>query len=107
MSNIGKTRSNRGLSARAVAGATFIALLAFGSFASPAAARWGDQNERRDEWRNERNERNENRQDWNRGYYQTPPVVYERYYSAPTYYAPPVVYGPSYDPGFGLNIIIR
>jgi hypothetical protein len=93
--------SNRTIRA---AGAAFVALLALGCYAAPAAARWGDQDDHRNEWRNERNG---HRQDWNRGHYQAPPVVYERYYSAPTYYAPPVVYGPSYDSGFGLNINIR
>jgi len=107
MSIVLTTRPNRGPSVKTAACAALAALLAVGSYATPVAAAWGDQNDRRNEWRNDRNEHNENRQDWNRDHYQAPPVVYERYYTAPTYYAPPVVYGPSYDSGFGLNINIR
>jgi hypothetical protein len=104
MSNSDKTRSDYGLPAKTLACGTVAALLAFASLASPAAARWGNENDRH----NERTERNEDRQEWHRGhYYRTPPVIYERYYNAPTYYAPPVVYGPAYDSGFGLNINIR
>ena len=96
MSNIVTTRPNRRLSAKTLACAAFAALLAVGSFAGPAEARWGNDNDR-----------HEDRQDWNRDQYRPPPVVYDRYYNAPTYYAPPIVYGPSYDSGFGLNINIR
>ena len=110
MSSTFTTQATRGLT---VACAAFTVLLAFGSFASPAAARWGDDNDRRNEQHDQRDDHRDNRrdgdrdyrQDWNRDY-RAPPVVYQRY-DAPTYYAPPIVYGPSYDSGFGLNINIR
>jgi hypothetical protein len=73
----------------------FTAAIAVASFSSVASARWGDQNERHDE-------RRDDHQGWNRDYYRAPPVVYQNY-NAPTYYAPPVVYGS----GLGLNINIR
>lgn len=97
-----KTRSGRGLSAQTVIGIAFTALLALGTFASPAVARDDHDNDRQRGW-------HDNRNDWQggeRGYYRAPPVVYDRY-AAPTYYAPPVVYGPSYGSGPGLTLTIQ
>lgn len=92
MSFSNETRSSRGLSTSAICLA-FTTLLAVASFTGPAAAGWGNDNNRHDDHR-------DNRQGWNGGGYQPPPVVY--YNNPPAYYAPPVVYGQ----GFGININI-
>jgi hypothetical protein len=83
-------------SAQTLACVALTALLAVGSFAGSAAAGWGNDNDRHDA-----------RQNGNRNHYQAPPVVYDRYTTAPAYYAPPVVYGTGYDSGFNLNINIQ
>ena len=94
------TRSGRGLSAETVICIGFAALLAVGTFASSAAARDDHDNDRQRSWQDNRNDRD-------RDYHRAPPVVYDRYVAAPTYYAPPVVYGPSYGSGPGLTITIQ
>ena len=85
-----KAQSARRTTAGLVAGVVFSSALALAAFPGSAAAE-----ERRDEHRDHR----EHRQNWNGGYYPSPPVVF----NAPYYYAPPVVYGP----GIGLNFNIR
>jgi hypothetical protein len=80
------TISKRHLSAKLAAGIAISAILAVGTFATPASA-----------------EHQEGR-NWNGGYYNAPPVVYgssygNGYYGSP-YYAPPVVYGP----GVGISL---
>lgn len=106
MSRTNETRSNRGLPAKTLAGMAFTALLALAGFASPAAARWGDDDDhstnQRYEQHNDRGGRHDNRRDWDREQWRAPPVIYQGY-DAPTYYAPPLVY----TPGWGLNINIR
>jgi hypothetical protein len=95
MTQIINIASKRRLSARLLGGLAVSALLALGTFATPAHADWnGDQREYH--------------HNWNGGYYRAPPVVYgspyygggyNGYYGSP-YYAPPVVYGP----GIGINL---
>src|SRR5579863_9491207 len=85
------TTSKRRRSATRAAGLAISAMLALGTFASPASADW-DGNHRG------------YHHNWNGGYYRAPPVVYGSpyggsYYGSP-YYAPPVVYGP----GIGINL---
>lgn len=87
------TIPKRRLSAKLGAGIAISALLALGSFATPASADWDGYN------------RSYYHHNWNGGYYRAPPVVYGSsyygggYYGSP-YYAPPVVYGPS----IGINL---
>ncbi len=86
------TKSKRRPSAKAVAGVTLAALLALGTFAGPASARWADRGDRRSDNRN---------QSWTGGYYPAPPVVYAAPYAGGYgYYPPPVVYAP----GIGINL---
>ncbi len=81
------------LSARLAAGIAISAILALGTFATPAIARDYHHNY------------------YNGGYYRAPPVVYgspyrNGYYGSP-YYAPPVVYGPGVGislPGIAIGI---
>jgi hypothetical protein len=85
------TTPRRRLSAKLGAGFAISAILALGSFATPASADW-------DGYHRDYN------QNWNGGYYRAPPVVYGSpygggYYGSP-YYSPPVVYGP----GVGINL---
>ena len=86
------TTPKRRLSAKLGAGLAISAILALGSFATPASADW-------DGYHRDYNH------NWNGGYYRAPPVVYGSpyygggYYGSP-YYAPPVVYGP----GVGINL---
>lgn len=73
------------------AGLAISALLAVGSFASPASA--------------DRDGYNRGYQNGNGGYYRAPPVVYgspygSSFYGYSPYYAPPVVYGP----GVGMSL---
>jgi hypothetical protein len=75
----------------------FAAMLAVASLATPASARWGDQNDHRGEQRNYN-------QGWNNNYYAAPPVVYQNYGNN-GYYPPPVVVG-GYGSGINLNINI-
>jgi hypothetical protein len=82
----------RRLAATLGAGFAISAMLALGTFATPASAEWNGYN--RGYYHN-----------WNGGYYRAPPVVYGSsydggYYGAPSYYGPPVVYGPS----VGINL---
>ncbi len=63
-------------------------VLVLGTFAISANAQ---------DWGNHRDHHGWNHDgDWNRGYYQEPPIIYD----APYYYPPPVVYGP----GIGLSL---
>jgi hypothetical protein len=91
MTRIIDTTSKRRLSAKLAVGLAISAILALGTFAGPANARYNHY--------------------YNGGYYRAPPVVYgsrygssyygSRYYGgSPYYYAPPVVYGP----GIGINL---
>jgi hypothetical protein len=97
MTQITSITSKRGVSARLMAGLAVSALLALGTFATPANADWDG---------------NHSHHNWNGGYYHSPPVVYgspyrNRYYGSP-YYAPPVVYGPGIGISLpGVNIGIR
>ena len=86
----GNTSKHR-LSAKLGPGVAISALLALGSFATPASAD-GD------------HDRGGYHHNWNGGYYRAPPVVYgspygNGYYGSP-YYAPPVIYGPA----VGINL---
>jgi hypothetical protein len=99
MTCIINTTSKRRLSAKLAVGAVVSAMLALGTFATPA-------NADRDGYRRGYN------YNWNGGYYRAPPVVYgspygSSYYGyAPAYY-PPVVYGPSFGvslPFVGITI---
>jgi hypothetical protein len=100
---IKRTKAGRGLSAKTAACMGLAVLLVAGAFASSAAARDDNDNDRQRSW-------HDHHRDWQgpeRGYYRAPPVVYDRY-SAPTYYAPPpLVYGPSYGSVPGLTITIQ
>ena len=97
------TTSRRRLSARLAAGIAIAAILALGTFATPANAEWGDHNH--------------GYHNWNGGYYNAPPVVYgspygspygSSYYGYSPYYAPPLVYGPGVGISLpGINIGIR
>jgi hypothetical protein len=92
MTYVVDTKSKRRLSAKLGAALAISAMLALGTFATPANA--DNDNNRHNSYHN-----------WNGGYYRAPPVVYgspygSSYYGSP-YYAPPVVYGPS------IGIIIR
>jgi len=86
--------SKRCLSVAVTAGVVLSAAVAFGAFAGSANAEgrgWEHRDHRRHHGYN---------QNWNGGYYRSPPVVY----GSPYYYPPPpVVYGP----GIGLNFNIR
>lgn len=91
--------SQRRLSRKLAGGLAVSALLALGTFATPANA----------DWNGDRGGYDHN---WNGGYYHAPPVVYgssygNGYYGQP-YYAPPVVYGPAVGISLpGVNIGIR
>lgn len=97
MTRIIDTTSQRGMSAKLVAGLAIAAILALGTFAGSASAE-------------EHGHRGYDHH-WNGGYYRSPPVVYGSsyggsYYGSP-YYAPPVIYGPRIGvglPGIGINI---
>jgi len=97
MTHIIDANSKRRLSAKFMAGVAISAILALGAFAAPANADWDGHHGYYN--------------NWNGGYYRSPPVVYgspygEGYYGSP-YYAPPVVYGPSVGislPGIGIGI---
>ena len=85
------TTSKCRLSAKLVGGVAISALLALGAFAAPANADWN-------------NDHHGYHNNWNGGYYRSPPVVYgssygNGYYGSP-YYAPPVIYGP----GVGISL---
>ncbi len=93
------TMPKRRLSVMLGAGLAISAILAVGSFATPASADWDGYNRHY-------------HHNWNGGYYRAPPVVYgspyrNGYYGSP-YYAPPVVYGPGFGVSLpGVNIGIR
>jgi hypothetical protein len=97
MTHIIDTNAKHRLSAKLMAGVAISAILALGAFAAPANADWDG--------------RHGYYNNWNGGYYRSPPVVYgspygEGYYGSP-YYAPPVVYGPNIGislPGIGIGI---
>jgi hypothetical protein len=99
MTEIIETTSKRRPAIKLAAGLAISALLAIGTFASPANAEWDGYNRGR-------------HHNWNGGYYNAPPVVYgspygSSYYGYAPYYAPPVVYGPSVGislPFVNLNI---
>ena len=99
MTQISHTGPKRHLSAKLAGGIAISAMLALGTFATPASAQWNGYN--RGYYHN-----------WNGGYYRAPPVVYGSpygggYYGSP-YYAPPVVYGPGVGISLpGVNIGIR
>ena len=83
------TTSPRRLSAKLGAAIAISAVLALGTFATPANA---------DHYQGHHH-------NWNGGYYNAPPVVYgstygSGYYGYSPYYAPPVVYGP----GVGISL---
>jgi len=91
MTRITNNSSKRCLSWKLAGGLAVSALLAIGTYATPASA----------EWYGEHGGYHHN---WNGGYYRAPPVVYGSpyrggYYGSP-YYAPPVAYGP----GIGINL---
>ena len=69
------------------------AVVALGTLATPASARWEDN--RRD-WRWNGNDH------YNGYYYRAPPVVYGTPYNNGYYYPPPVVY--DNNPGFTIRI---
>ena len=90
------TKSTGRWSAKLAVGFALSAVLALGSFATPASAQYDHRGYH----------------NWNGGYYRAPPVVYgssyyNGYYGSP-YYAPPVVYGPGIGISLpGVNIGIR
>ena len=91
MTQIIDIKAKRHLSAKLAGGFVISAMLALGTFATPANADWDGY-------------RHGNNHYYNGGYYRAPPVVYgspygSSYYGSP-YYAPPVVYGP----GIGINL---
>jgi hypothetical protein len=87
-----ETASKPRASIKPAAALAISALLAVGTFASPASAEWDGYNRG-------------HHHNWNGGYYTAPPVVYgspygSSYYGYSPYYAPPVVYGP----GVGISL---
>jgi hypothetical protein len=91
MTQIIDMTSKRHLSAKLAGGLAISAMLALGTFATPALADWDGYHHGYSNY-------------YNGGYYRAPPVVYGSpygggYYGSP-YYAPPVVYGP----GIGINL---
>ena len=99
-----KMKSRPRLSAKAAVGVAILAMLALGTYAAPANARWDEQNNARWDERNDhrdshRDNRDNDRHDWNGGYYAAPPVVYGPY-GGYGYYPPPVIYGP----GIGISV---
>jgi hypothetical protein len=99
MTQLTNTRSKRRLSWKLTGGLAISALLALGTFGTPASADWNS-------------DHGGYHHNWNGGYYHAPPVVYgspyrNGYYGSP-YYAPPVVYGPGFGVSLpGVNIGIR
>jgi hypothetical protein len=107
MTNIIDTTPGFLISTKLAAGVAIIALLALGTFISPASA-----DGRRDDHRgvathSDRGDRG--RGGWGGGsYYRAPPVVYGSPYYAPYYAPPPVIYGPSVGIALpGIHIGIR
>jgi hypothetical protein len=92
MTQIIDIKTKRHLSAKLAGGFAISAMLALGTFATPAYADWDGYHHGNNHY-------------YNGGYYRAPPVVYgspygSSYYGSPYYYPPPVVYGPS----VGINL---
>jgi len=87
-------------------GAAITAMLALGTLAGPANARWADRDDHRGDQRTE--QRDDHRgEGWTGGYYAPPPVVYAAPVGGYGYYPPPVVYGPAIGitlPGVSIGI---
>jgi hypothetical protein len=105
MTRIVATRLKHHLSGRLTAALVVSTVIAFASFIVPANADWNSDH-RRDQ------------NNWNRGDYRAPPIVYgspygpsyygSSYYGSPYNYPPPVVYGPTIGIGLpGININIQ
>jgi hypothetical protein len=100
MSTNTETKSNRRRSAIVAAGIVFSTMLAFGTFAVPAHAAWGERDNHHDDHRG-------GHDNWRAPYYAPPPVVYAEPYAGTPYYPPPVVYGPAVGvnlPGVSIGI---
>jgi hypothetical protein len=77
-------------------------MLALGTFARPASARWADRGDHRGDQRDDYRGGG-----WTGGYYAPPPVVYAAPVGGYGYYPPPVVYGPAVGinlPGVSIGI---
>jgi hypothetical protein len=95
MTQIINTPSLRRLSWKLAGGLAVSALIAFGTFATPASADWNG-------------DHGGYHHNWNGGYYHAPPVVYGSPYYAPYYAPPPVVYGPGIGVTLpGVGVVVR